>query len=541
MYRINRGNLGAMRKQTGTTLIVTVLLVLLATLLAVFAMNTSLLEQRASGNDVRSRLVQQATEASLSQGIEYFRANFSQMSLDAKDAGGNALWTVCGATDTSFPCGTVPQFEADGVTARRSTMYRYTNSGGADNNADTLTNTLDSRMVTFDRRLTAVGNNEVVNYGTGALLCMISSKTAGTCTTTTATASNTRVLTLVAIGGIAGETARTTLSQSVATHGVVNVGAGLPPFVASGSVDITGGIQVVTNPDSGGPGVPVSIWTREAVTKTGTPNTCYMDDFIRNQSGNASPTYAIKSDGTPSTTIVCDTCNCTNYLSYESSGNLQQMGIDILDVDNVPVIGDSTCTAALQAAGSCKSNVNVKPTEFPCDLFQYVFGKSAWSDSNGTATAGCTHDCFCESRIMTTFTGPDGTSYSSIGTDEVYLYQNANSIYPTTANASKVTAAQKLTSCAQVLAASGLVWDQQGCGIGSNQTMGTIDNPVVLVEDGSTTMQGTLYGVLFVRPAIYNTSTTQLDPATGAAAGASCNGGSGSVGGCLNMNSGAVI
>jgi hypothetical protein len=48
-----------LRKQEGTTLIVAMVLLLLASLLAVFAMNVGLLAQRTSSADLRSRVVHQ--------------------------------------------------------------------------------------------------------------------------------------------------------------------------------------------------------------------------------------------------------------------------------------------------------------------------------------------------------------------------------------------------------------------------------------------------------------------------------------------------
>jgi hypothetical protein len=79
MNRLNCSRAAGLRKQEGTTLIVAMVLLLLASLLAVFAMNVGLLAQRTSGADLRSRVVHETLEAALSQGIEYIKNNESTL------------------------------------------------------------------------------------------------------------------------------------------------------------------------------------------------------------------------------------------------------------------------------------------------------------------------------------------------------------------------------------------------------------------------------------------------------------------------------
>ncbi len=103
MYRLDRDIRRGAATQTGTTLIVALVLVLLASLLALFAMNVGILEQRASASDVKARLVEQTAESALAQGIEYINLN-SPTILDTTNA---ANWELCDsdAFDTSYPCG----------------------------------------------------------------------------------------------------------------------------------------------------------------------------------------------------------------------------------------------------------------------------------------------------------------------------------------------------------------------------------------------------------------------------------------------------
>ena len=510
MYRINRSKLRRGGRQTGTALIVTLVLVLLATLLAVFAMNVGMFEQRASGTDVRSRLVQQTTEAALSQGMEYFRAHTDLVDLNAVDSGGTKVWDRCSFDDDSFPCGTVETFAIDGVTSRRATMYRFV-GGTADVNGDGTVDAMEQRMVPLDRHLTTVGNGFAVQYGTGALLCMVQTPKVSTdpttCTTDPLTAVGINVLTLTAVGSIPGESARTTLSQSVGSHSLLSSPAGKPPVVASGSANLLGTMQIVTNPNAAGPGVPVTTWTRQALTGSGTPNTCYLDEFIRfGALNNKPPQY----EGSKPPIITCDTCNCeTSHSLSAASGNTVAGGIDVLYGPPGPVGGPDTQTTGF-------TNFKIRLNEFPCDMFAFVFKQTAWQDTDA--------DYFCETALLADYT-VNGVTTTNGRVDEGWLYENATHIIPRDTADPRIPAS-KLATCSYLnSAASGLVWDQTQCGIGSNVQVGTPDTPVLLVSDGGapTSIQGRMFGLLFIR------STTS--PITTAGGGD----------GDLEMNAGAVI
>jgi len=562
-------------RNTGTTLIVVLVLVLLATLLALFALNVGVFSQRASASDVRARLVRQATESGLAQGVEYFRNNRSGF----QDPTSSANWELCAADDNTYPCGAVPRcapevnytdpegnvFKSDGNTTcndlsrRRGNMYRYIGGAGYDVNGNgSTTDTMDTRSLPINSQMTVMssaGNSFNVNYGVGGLICMVKTPADSTdptvCTTDVNQASSVRILTLTAVGSIPDENASTTISSAYGVHSTLYSPTNKPPVVASGSVGITGGIQVVTNPDAAGNGVPVSVWTRQDVQKTGTPNTCYFDDFLRGQKTSASIQFEPNSDGSTSQVITCDTCECSNSLSYQSSGNAQDMGIDILDVDSVPVIGTAACTTALAAGSYCKSNVNVQlPNsttgvyEFPCDMFQYVFGVRAWEDDElKDGSAG--QDGFCETRMYTTtdFTPADGSALPAggIGIDEAYLYNNATQIIPGTLHPSGWIDPSKLATCGALADSStsskaqgGMIWVQYGanCSFPSTLQIGTPDLPVVLVVDGNMTggqvYHSRMFGLLFVRA-----PDSPLDATTG--------GSSDGNGASLYMNAGSVI
>src|SRR4249919_865390 len=446
-------------RQRGAVLLIAIVLLALAGIITLLALNVGAFESRSTANDLRAKMVNEVAEAGLSQGFEFLmREHNDWLDNDAK-------WELCSGTDTKFPCGAAPA-------AVRATMYRYKGTAGSIANID---DNLDAYMLPLENPVPTVGNGYAVNYGVAPLLCRVAKPLAGDtsvkCATDVSLATKQRIGTFVSVARIPGESARATLTQTVGRYALLANAPNVPPILASGSVDLTGTLQIVTNPNAGGPGVPVSIWTRKDVSKHGTPNTCYADEFFRD--GDKHGDAAIV--GTTNKTITCDTCECTGdkSLSFDKSGNAVDEGIDILDIDGN--------TAG--AAGQVNRDVRPEFNEFPCDLFEYTFGIKTWVDNSSPA------DYFCETRLSKSAYVPDWNQASSLMAypDEAYLYANAAHIIPGTPAATTFLAGSgKVVTAAYLNAsASGIIWCQPGCDVGSNQTVGSPDHPVLLVIDGS--------------------------------------------------------
>jgi hypothetical protein len=330
---------------------------------------------------------------------------------------------------------------------------------------------------------------------------------------------------VTAVGSIQGESASSTLSTTFGTSPVAPGAGSAPTITASGTVSLNGNGTFVTNPNGAGNGMPITVWSPQCVNTqgSGTVNTCYMEDWLRASAGTY--TFALNSDGTTSNVPVCSgngnkACSCqpgTSGSISAGSGNLTE-GIDILTNDN-----RGTCTGSAPsvsgtagvncATTNCRANYNVDESEFPCDLFQYIFGVSAWEDdaiqSPGTTdtTGLCTqgtgpYDCFCEKHKSTSFNVADG-SPQTMGPDEAFLYSKAAYIY-STAHPTWVTTAQTATSCSDLItkgsATGGLLWDQTGTCLKSATQIGYPDKPVILVADGTSDLQGAImFGILFIR------------------------------------------
>ena len=444
MKRHRPSNLPA--KQRGAVLLIAIVLLALAGIITLLALNVGAFESRSTANDLRAKMVNEVAEAGLSQGFEFLMREHNDW-LD--DTG---KWELCTAADTTFPCGAAPA-------AVRATMYRYQGTAGS---IAFIDDSLDAYMLPLEQPLTTVGNGFTVDYGVAPLLCRVAKPLAGDtsvkCATDVSLATKQRIGTFVSVARIRNETARATLTQTVGRYALLANAPNVPPILASGSVDLTGTLQIVTNPNGGGAGVPVSIWTRRDVSKTGTPNTCYADEFFRY--GDKHGDAAIV--GTTTKTIVCDTCECTGdkSLSYDKSGNQVAEGIDILDIDGN--------TAGV--AGQVNRDVRPELNEFPCDLFEYTFGIKAWVDNTNPA------DYFCETRIAKSAFVPDWNQASSLMAypDEAYLYANAAHIIPGTPAATAFLAGSGKVVTAAYLDASarGIIWCQPGCNVGSNQIVG---------------------------------------------------------------------
>lgn len=485
---------GSHGRAGGSVLLVVVVLLLLASLFVVFALDVGRFEQKTSGNDVRAKLAQEIAEAGMNQGVEYFNATRQTVVRDW------TKWEACGATDTTFPCGAVPP-------ARRATMMRFkggTGTGGL--------------KVQIPNPLTATGGFPA-SQQVGAVICWIKQTTvvgaATDCTTTQDEASTTWLLTVVGKGSLTGEGSSATATQTIGAFNIFSVGTGVPPIVASGNVEVGGGLQLVTAPNAGGTGVPVSVWTRLEMAKNGTPNTCYLEEFLREGGSTLGPQYF---DGIE----VCHTCKCpgTGSLSYPKSGGQACQGMDIVDIDNNEA---NDCTTV--------ANLDIKRIEFPDDLFAFLFGQRGWQDSipNTTGLSGDTFENkefhFAETRLRSTCTFP----YPGTGAQTTVLLFPEDTCY--LLNLKNVThigdGINDAAECAAIGASSkGVIWiHKQALGTtGLNgydcettlrnvDDIGTPSKPVALIYDGSLTqVHFRLYGLVFMRAP---NAVTLLDANTG--------------------------
>lgn len=469
------------KRQQGSALLIAIVLLLLAGLMSLLALNVGIFEQRSSGNDLRAKIVKQVAEAGLSQGFEFLmRAHPTWLDDTAK-------WEQCPDDDLEnsgqkFPCGAVP-------VAVRGSMWRLKANVGGYTEATGKTNGLASDLTQYMLKTnanTAVGSFDVAN-GVAPLLCRVSlplSNTNVACAKGMSSLSDRRVVTFVSVAQVRGDSGRTTLTQTVARSSLLAQGAGVPALIATGSVAPSGNGDIVAMPNAAGPGLDISIWTRKNVDMGTAFGTCDRQTFLSS---------------------VKQSLNNPDWRKNSLAGGCPKKGgegWDILDVDSGAHTG---------------VNNDVLAEEFPCDLFEYAFGVKTWKDTDG--------DGFCETRLPKVNVKINGQDVS-LYPDEVFLYTNAGQIIGDDLG---LATSEQTSSATLGPSSSGLIWCKLGCGgpgmPGNPSEVGSPGNPVVLVADGEVQSNGVIfYGMLFLR----DTNKT-LSASTGGVASFKQNGSKGAV------------
>lgn len=360
-------------RQRGFALIVAILLLLILTVFSLFATNVGVFEQRTSANEYRAKAISQVADAALNHGAESLRTLDKTIGPEGGDAINNALWQLCNVADDSFPCG------AERDLLRRASTYRYI--GGVDLNGDGAVSVYEQRSVNFP---TIVGKNSrllvdtiassdpanpfPVEYQVGLLLCRVDSTVVAAgvsaCTTVAANTTENRAYTLVARAQMIGEQSSATFTKTVVPIEDISLNPKVPSIVSSGLMNGLGNSTIVGNPNSGGFGVPVAVWSRiDFKSDGGSWQTCHYDDWLR---GNDT----LLKDGVS----VCDSnqaCRCPGDAQL-SSGGAEGEGIDILDneTDN----------------GEAHEGTLLDSKEFPRDLMEFLWGPVAQArdiDSDG--------------------------------------------------------------------------------------------------------------------------------------------------------------
>ena len=462
------------RQARGTTLIISIVLLLLLAMIGLFAATVGLREQQASGAELRERIVRQVAEAGLSHAIEYMRGS----SFVPATPGGEintALWQPCVATDLSFPCGTVsPGVATD--TARRGRMYRF--GAGVDLDGAGGIDAREQYMIPLptnesgDRQIVTQVGNFPVRYGVSAVLCTFAVD--GTCTQTAEERTGLGTVTLASWAEIPGENTRVTLTESYGSFRILNIPPNAPPLVAGGMMQGIGSATIVANPNSGGPGVPVSLWSRGALDpNNGSWQTCQLDEYMR----QGPATYSGETK-----VLTCVDCACAGADKISHGNPSPTIGIDVQSPRTGPNDDDRYWSADI-----------LPSTYFPCDMFEFVFGVRARVDTNnnGTSNPDAPYP-ICED-------GTDSNADGNIDAAYEFLKNNAKRIGP-----DETGSVTEYDSCDDLDdKAAGLYWVARkdgtplSCSLSSAQ-VGSPDDTVTIVSGGDISLRGaTVFGIVF--------------------------------------------
>jgi hypothetical protein len=490
MSAIRNRSIGPRRQQGVATLVITLVVLVILTIIVLSSSNVALFEQKTATNENRQRLADQAAEYALRLGGEYIKANIVNLASEQTNgwlASGTSRWTLCssvGTMATNHPCRSEPN------DARRAELYFYEVGG--------------SQLIPWNPSgagaLTTIGGASAfgVTAQVRGLLCRLDTTlTPVQCRATPDPESANRIaVTLIASSTMANENAAGSIKETWANFDTFASAAAVP-LVASGSVDGTGNVEIVTAPNGAGTGIPVSIWSAADadVDKTGGGSaasiaTCYLGEFLQD-----TPEADLKTTcPTVNNACGCPSASGTGPGSTEDeifaenpnflSGKIQSVtcceNIDILDNDGDK--GRNPDITFFPGAGMDKVADLTDDS-----LFEWVFGveyesETTLADTDGDGSIGTGH--------TKTNCGDNGTTNCAIR-----ALTEADEL-----GATSVTCAELVALAAS---AEGMYYvtdssDGNECSLPSQ--VGSPDAPAIVVLNETARLNNTIFfGMLFVR------------------------------------------
>ncbi len=432
-------------------LLIAIVLLGIVTVISLFALSVGVSDQRTATNESRYKLANQTAQAGLDQGLEYVKAMSGSVTTVSGGPAGvigwlptgptktDGRWQYCGAGKSGSssgwsPCDTIEPSLASST--KRSTYMYYT--AGAANTPSALSMADNSGNLMFKdasgtasvQSVTSMGNFSV-DYEVKALLCLMTAT--NTCQTQTWAASSANwptvgsyykdpatgfgpySITLVSQSRLAAanattdtENAQAVLKASTATYRIIGSAPDVP-LVASGNVTGLGNAEIVTNPNGGGTGIPLSIWSNGCIHVTaadgcGNSNasfaTCQPDEFFQTGGSNTGVCSA-PSSGAPcqyegSTTCKGGGSGCScSAIAGIVGNNRTPYGLGALSghygtntVAGVDILGGPGTAGILPPVQFFPLTPNNKPPNIlDNSLFEYVFATHV-ADSNSVLLPG---------------------------------------------------------------------------------------------------------------------------------------------------------
>jgi len=361
------------RTQVGAiTMISAVLILILLTEMVIYAVQTGVFEQRKSSNELRQKQAFHIADSAIQQAKQFMLVNAREVSQAAPGgwlaAGTTKRWLPCaGITDTSHPC------FAESNTNLRNGSYYYSFADATTSDDKFLPLKPTDLGLDIAGGETPNPNEQVELY---ALLCMLDldrsmDPVVQGCTTTAAEQDERYFMVTLAARGEAdcdnnGDNcnAEALISEKIGSFGPGgNEGGPGVPLTARTSVELSGTVEIVPNPNGGGIGVPISTWL------------------------NANPDPACNAPTDPADPVSGSWLTCERHEWY---------GVAEFPDDYQCPTANCSCSPTEDKLLSYRqgSDVNlgidvVIDPGFPCDLFAYTFGipKSKWQDVRDLADA----------------------------------------------------------------------------------------------------------------------------------------------------------
>lgn len=437
-----------------TTLAITLILLAIVTAMVLFSASVGYFEQRTATNSNRAQIAERSAEYALSLAGEYLKANRNRLISDETTDGGwfasgTEHWAKC--ADVASPGSGHPCLSERDAT-RRAQLYFWTSDG----------TTAGSRDIPYTSVIPTAGQVEsgvggdadfAASTSVGALLCRLDTTDLSNVHCALEPVSGNRIaMTLVAQATLTGEGAESTVKEAWATYNSFVPSAAVP-LVASGLVKGLGNAQIVAAPNAGGFGLPGSIWSpRDAdVDTNGSVTTCHIGDFLK-----GTPENQLKT-----TCATTDDCSCNGGASNEflsgHIGPLKREAEDIIDIDGGPAAGIGVLPDITFFPGKDKNGVQLdKSTDDTDDsLFEFTFNVDYVATE---ADVGVTQ-----------------STCGDTGAQNCVDYAMREEF-----DAKVVSACTDLTA-----SSSGIIYIPTGCSSLPNGTIGSPENPVIVVMDQS--------------------------------------------------------
>ncbi len=327
-----------------------ILILVMLGLMMFFAMRVGGYEQRVSANDARQKLAFHTAESGIQQAKEFFLINSVLIADYTEDFLPNGTdgwlaetaekrWQKCSdaGLDLANGSGTHACF-GESTPATRSNTYYYSFNSSTELPVDT----------------DAVLQSTTETVAVEALLCVLdidedADVPVQGCSVDSAVADGSYyMITILARAGADCDggtcNAEALVSEQISNFGAAAGGnAPAVPLTTKSTFPPSGTAEIVPNPNSGGVGVPVSVWMNANTS-------CNADGSIIDPSSGSWATCEMhewyETYDTPDDVACTGMCSCTEAesMSY-THGTADVLGIDL-----------------------------VQDPDFPCDLFQFYFG-----------------------------------------------------------------------------------------------------------------------------------------------------------------------
>lgn len=326
-----------------------ILILVLLTLMMFFAIRVGVFDQRVSSNDLRQKNAFHAAESAIQHAKEYFLPYSVLIASPVVDllpngtdgwlAPGSERWQKCSDAGLNLASGsgTHPCF-GEPNPARRADLYYWSWNGST--NVPVATDTLRNRP-TEQASVQALLCVLVIDYDSGTPV--------QGCSTDTSVVDGEHFMITLLGRGLADCDGTECRAEALVREQVSNFGgtaggqAPSVPLVTKSTFPPSGTAEIVPNPNSGGVGVPISVWMNANAS-------CSSDGSVIDPSSGSWATCEMHEwygvDALPDDYACPGTCSCSlaESISY-THGSEDVLGIDLVADD-----------------------------EFPCDLFQFYFG-----------------------------------------------------------------------------------------------------------------------------------------------------------------------